>query len=91
MSKTELIQKYSSLFWYFDKSKIEDISDDVLVEFILNYGDLEAVRELFKTLEINKVAQIFKNKAYSERSNYFPQVKNYFNLVFQKHVPEYTL
>lgn len=36
----EFIRKHSSLFWNISDDKKEEISEDVLVEFILNYGDL---------------------------------------------------
>ena len=40
----EYIRKHSSLFWYIPEDKKEDISEDVLVEFILNYGTMEDVK-----------------------------------------------
>ena len=46
-NKIELLDKYQSIFWYFDKSNLHTISDAVMVEFILNYGSLEAVKKLF--------------------------------------------
>ena len=46
-NKIELLDKYQSIFWYFDKSNLHTISDAGMVEFILNYGSLEAVKELF--------------------------------------------
>ena len=44
------IRKHSDLFWYIPDEQKESISHDVLVEFILNYGDMEAVKELFQML-----------------------------------------
>ena len=40
MSKRDLIQKHSSLFWYTPEGKKESISDSLLVETLLNYGTL---------------------------------------------------
>lgn len=44
----KFLRLHSSLFWYIPEDKKEEISEEVLVEFILNYGDLEAVKGLFK-------------------------------------------
>lgn len=48
MTRKALINKYKSVFWYFDSSKTESISDEVLVEFILNYGSWKAFLDLKK-------------------------------------------
>ncbi len=82
------IRKHSSLFWYTPKDKKEDISSDVLVEFILNYGDIKAVRELISLFGIEKVAEIFFNSInLSERrkGNYHELTLNYFTLLFSKY------
>ncbi|MCC5946012.1 MAG: hypothetical protein JJT94_13865 [Bernardetiaceae bacterium] len=89
MNRQEFIEKYKHLFWYLDKQKLTQISDAVLVEFILNYGDLTSVKELIAVFGIEKVAQDFANSVRNKRHNYFPQVKNFFELYFQKHVPQY--
>ena len=87
--KTALLDKYQSLFWYFDKTNLHTISDAVMVEFILNYGSLEAVKELFDVLGTDKVAKEFSTSIQKNRHNYFPQVQHFFNLYFTKNVPEY--
>lgn len=82
------IRKHSSLFWYTPDDKKEEISSNVLVEFILNYGDLKAVRELISLFGIEKVAEIFFNSInLSERrkGNYHELTLNYFTLLFSKY------
>ena len=79
------IQKHSNLFWYIPKDKKEDISEDVLVEFILNYGTLNDVTELFRIMGIHKVAQVFFRATGRKKLNYFPEIYNYFSLFFNKH------
>jgi hypothetical protein len=82
------IRKHSSLFWYIPEDKKEEISPDVLVEFILNYGNMEAVKELLSLYGIDKVAEIFfKSINLSERrkGNYFEPTLNYFTLLFDKY------
>ena len=88
-NKTALLDKYQSLFWYFDKSNLHTISDAVMVEFILNYGSLEAVKELLTVLGTEGVAKEFSKSIQKNRHNYFPQVQHFFNLYFSKNVPEY--
>ena len=82
------IHKHSYLFWYIPEDKKEDISLDVLVEFILNYGDLGAVKELISICGINSVSDhFFKSVNMSERrkGNYFEPTLNYFTILFTKY------
>jgi hypothetical protein len=87
------IRKYSDLFWYIPTDKKEDISQDVLVEFILNYGDMEAVKELFSIIGIEVAANHFFNSTnLSERrkGNYHELTLNYFSLLFNRYAPSNT-
>jgi hypothetical protein len=82
------IRKHSNLFWYIPDEKKEDISQDVLVEFILNYGDLEAVKELLSILGINRVAKtFFESINISERrkGNYNDLTLNFFSFFFSRY------
>ena len=83
------IRKHSSLFWYIPEDKKEDISHDVLVEFILNYGDLEAVKELLSIMGINSVAKTFFesiNLSERRKGNYNELTLNFFSIFFSKYV-----
>jgi len=87
------IRQHSSLFWYIPEDKKEDISPDILVEFILNYGDMDAVKGLFSIYGIDKVAEIFFNSInLSERrkGNYYELTLNYFTILFNKYAPRDT-
>ncbi|MCF6365353.1 MAG: hypothetical protein L3J35_04040 [Bacteroidales bacterium] len=81
----EFIKENSSIFWYIPEDKKQDISHDVLVEFILNYGDEKSVKKLFNLLGIKHVSKIFHKQIKRTRVNYFPQVTNFFNLYFDKY------
>jgi hypothetical protein len=50
------IREQAVLFWYSPEDKAETVSDELLVETILNYGNMDAVRELFKMIGIQKTA-----------------------------------
>jgi hypothetical protein len=85
-ARLELIRKYGSLFWYVREEDKADLSLEAVVESILNYGDLDAVRLLIKKAGISKVASIFFSQVQRDRVNYFPQVENFFRLYFNRHV-----
>ena len=87
------IRRHSALFWYFPEDKKEDISLDILVEFILNYGDMKAVKELFSILGIKNVADLFFssiNMSERRKGNYNELTINYFTLFFNRNAPRGT-
>ena len=81
----DLIRENAVLFWWMPEDKKMDLPVESLVEAILNYGDADGVRNLFKVLGIGKVADIFYEQMKKKRNNYFPQTKHYFTLYFKKH------
>ena len=81
----KFIREHSSLFWYIKEDAKERISLDSLVEHILNYGNIEDVKTLIELLGIKKVSKIFFKQINRKRCNYFPKVKNYFTLYFNRH------
>jgi len=90
--RTQAIKDYidqrHDLFWYTPQPKSEKVTDDLLVETILNYGTMDDVRELFRVMGIKQVAQIFfKSITQSERrkNNYFELTVNYFTLLFNRY------
>jgi hypothetical protein len=81
----QFIKENSYLFWYFKEEEKENISHEILVEFILNYGNDKSVKKLFEILGINYVADIFYKQTNKTRVNYFPQVSNFFKLYFKRY------
>ncbi|RLD79246.1 MAG: hypothetical protein DRJ10_09120 [Bacteroidetes bacterium] len=81
----EFIKENSPLFWYIPEEKKQDISHEVLVEFILNYGTVKSVKTLFNLLGINYVADIFDKQTNRQRVNYHKRTAYFFNLYFQRH------
>jgi hypothetical protein len=43
----QFIREHNSLFWYTPDDKKEEISNEFLVETILNYGDINSIIQLF--------------------------------------------
>jgi len=80
------IRKHSSLFWYIPEDKKEEISHDVLVEFIFNYGSLEDVKTLINLLGKEETAEVFFRAQGRRKLNYYPEVYNFFSLYFKKYV-----
>ena len=83
MTRENFIKKRAYLFWYIKNP--EKVSDEALVEAILNFGEWQDVQKLFKILKIGKIAKIFKKQINKKRTNYNPKIKNYFKLYFKKY------
>lgn len=81
----QLIKENRSLFWSIDENSLVQLSDDAVVEAILNLGDKESVKQLVAIMGIDAVASIFFRQISGHRSNYYPQVANYFNLYFKRY------
>jgi hypothetical protein len=87
MSSPEIkkfIRENSHLFWWIKEESKENISLNLLVESILNYGNEKSVKKLFDLVGIKKVAEIFYKDTNRKRVNYFPRTVSYFNLYFKK-------
>jgi len=79
------IREKSSLFWSVPEDKKEEVSPGLLVETILNYGTMDDVRTLFRLMGIEEVSRIFFNAKGRQKLNYYPQIYNYFSLLFKKY------
>jgi hypothetical protein len=81
----QFIKEHSALFWYTPEDKKPEISHEFLVETILNYGDLDAVRKLIQLLGINHVSDVFFSAQGRKKLNYYPEIHNFFTLFFHKY------
>lgn len=81
----QFIRENASLFWWIKEDEKENISLNLLVEAILNYGNLEDIKRLFELIGIEKVADIFNRQTSGFRTNYYPETLNYFKLFFKKY------
>lgn len=89
----QFIHEHSNLFWYTPEDKKEEISNEFLVETILNYGDKNDVIQLFCLLGINRVAEVFFNsinRSSRRKGNYHEITVNYFTHVFRKYAQRNT-
>ncbi len=81
----QLISENSNLFWYTPEAEKENMSPELLVETILNYGTLETVKRLFSAMGINEVAKVFYGIKGRQKLNYYPEIYHFFNLYFKQH------
>ncbi len=84
--KEQLIKDYSYLLWYIREDSKQNISDEFLVETMLNNGDWKGIERLMNLFGIKKVSDIFFKQISKRRTNYRKQTKHFFTLYFNKHV-----
>jgi len=79
------IRENEALFWGVKPDERENISLNVLVETILNYGNEKRVKTLFDLIGVKTVADIFFRQISGKRSNYHQRTKHFFRLYFKRH------
>ena len=82
-SVEDFIKKRRYLIW--SVKDFSNISDESVVENTLNYGDFDDVKELISVMGWEEVSSIFKKQVKAKRSNYRPEIANYFKLFFKKY------
>ena len=81
----DYIQEHQALFWYSPEDKKETVSDELLVETLINYGTWEDIHKLFDVMGIKTVAAIFREMKGRKSLNIYPELRNYFELYFNKY------
>jgi hypothetical protein len=75
------------LFWSIGDTARHNISEELLVESVLQYGDEKDVRKLFKIIGLYRTAEIFFSQTSKARNNYKLRTLNFFILYFNRHAP----
>jgi len=83
MTINDFIKKRPYLIWY--TKNFDNLSVDSIVEAVLNYGNWDDFEKMVKILGMKKTASVFRKKSKQKRCNYRPEIKNYFQLYFQKY------
>ena len=83
--REEFIDNHSALFWYTPEDRKHAISDELLVETILNVGTLDDFRALKDVLTPKRVAQIFFGATPRQIGNYYPEIRHFFSLVLKEY------
>jgi hypothetical protein len=86
----KFIHKNSHLFWYTPADKLEQMSDELILEHILNYADLITIKEYFKIVGLKKAYQLFNNMKGRKKGNIYPEIYALFSAFFKKHAQKYT-
>jgi len=85
MSREEFIDKNKHLFWYLKPEKISSISNDVLVEFVFNYGTWQDIKELTQLLSYEELKDVFNNVTERKKGNYSPEMYDLFKRIIEKY------
>ena len=85
MTRAEFIEKNKHLFWYIKKEAIPNISNEILVEFIFNYGTWDDVKELIKIIGFQELKVVYEATTDRKIGNYMPEIYNYLELIVKKY------
>jgi len=80
----DFIDEHSSLFWYTPKDKKENISPELLLETILNYGTLDDCLNLFQLIGFGNAYRMLQSVNGRKKMNYYPEIYNFFKLYLSK-------
>jgi len=78
------IREHSSLFWYTPDDKKEEISEELLLETILNYGTMDESLRLLKLIGFNNALRILQRAEGRKKMNYYPEIYNFFTLYLSR-------
>jgi hypothetical protein len=79
------ILDHSHYFWYTPEAEKENVSPELLLETILNYGTMDEVRELLQLLGVREAARIFFSASGRKKLNYYPEIHHFFSLLFKRY------
>lgn len=85
MTREEFITKNAHLFWYIKKESLHKIDNEVLVEFIFNYGTWDDVKELIKIIGFKELKLVYDGITDRKIGNYHPEIYNYLGLITRKY------
>ena len=74
MTRAEFIEKNKHLFWYIKKEDIPNISNEVLVKFIFNYGTWDDAKELIKIIGFQELKRVYETITDRQVGNYLPEM-----------------
>ncbi|WP_395044256.1 hypothetical protein [Flavobacterium sp.] len=85
MTRAEFITKNAHLFWYIKKEAIPNISNEVLVEFIFNYGTWDDVKELIKIIGFQELKRVYEDVTDRKVGNYLPEMLDLMGRITHKY------
>ena len=84
MTVNSIIKNKPYLAWYVKDP--EKLSEESVLEHVLNYGNWDDVQQFIKIKGKDKSAELFKKTLTKKRTNYSPAIKSYFYRYFNYHV-----
>lgn len=85
MTRDQFISKNAHLFWYIKKEAIPNISNEVLVEFIFNYGTWQDVKELIKIIGFQELKRVYEDVTDRKVGNYLPEMLSLMGRITDKY------
>ena len=82
----DFIASRKELVWYVKDPRA--LSQEAVVQAVLNYGNWRDVQEIIRIMGIESAAQAFYRDigvSARRRGNYYPDVLHYFDLYFKRH------
>lgn len=76
MTVNNIIKNKPYLVWYV--KDLDKLSEESVLEHILNYGNWEDVQQFIKIKGKDKTAELFKKTIANKRTNYSPPIQSYF-------------
>lgn len=89
---SELIEQNSHLFWFISQDKKSEVSEEVLLETIFNYGDMAAVKQLIQILGLKKASELFfglMQKSNRRKGNFHELTINFFTEFFHRRASQH--
>jgi len=78
------IKEHGQLFWYTPEEKKEQISLDLLLETILNYGSLKDSLQLIRMIGKEESLRILQRAKGRKKMNYYPEIYHFFTLYLNR-------
>lgn len=85
MTREEFITKNAHLFWYIKKESLYKIDNEVLVEFIFNYGTWNDVKELIKIIGFQELKRVYDGITDRKIGNYLPEMLDLLGRITHKY------
>ncbi|MDP2723073.1 MAG: hypothetical protein Q8O72_09970 [Bacteroidales bacterium] len=78
------IDEHTGLFWYTPTNKKHEVSEQLLLETILNYATFSDSLQLFDLLGYKHSLNILRSLEGRKKMNYYPELYHFYKLFLEK-------
>jgi hypothetical protein len=78
------IDEHAGLFWYTPTNKKHEVSEQLLLETILNYATFSDSLQLFDLLGYQHSLNILSSLEGRKKMNYYPELYHFYKLLLEK-------